>query len=348
MTDLSTRYLGLSLPNPLVVSASPLSQDVAHIREMAGVGAAAVVLPSLFEEQLTAKHEGPTPGSSPEREGITATPLPNLPSYNLGPEGYLEHIRKAKAAVAIPIIASLNATLPGSWVRYAREIEAAGADALELNIYNVPTSPELTGSTLEQMYCDLVSLIKANVHIPVAVKLSPYFTSLPNLAHRLNEAGADGLVLFNRFYQPDIDVYAREIKPTLELSTSQELRLRLHWIATLFGQLRADLAVTGGVHTVFDVVKALLAGARVVMMTSALIQHGIAHLGHVRQELGRWLGDNGGESVRHIQGQLSRRAVADPAVFDRVNYMQIVTSHKPDPSRLSLPKFSLDKAIDPE
>ena len=337
MTDLTTRYLGLSLPNPLLVSASPLSQDVAKIREMANAGAAAVVLQSLFEEQLTAKHEMPTPGASPETEGapVAATPLPDLASYNLGPKGYLEHIRKAKAAVAIPIIASLNATSPGSWVHYAREIEAAGADALELNIYDVPTSPEVTGSTLEQGYCDLVRLIKANVRIPVAVKLSPYFTSLPNLASRLDEAGADGLVLFNRFYQPDFDVYNREITPTLELSTSQELRLRLHWVATLCGHLRADLAATGGVHTVFDVVKALLAGARVVMMTSALMQHGIAYLGRVRQELGRWLGDNGWESVRQIQGQLSRRAVADPAVFERLNYMQVVTSFKPHPQRTS-------------
>jgi dihydroorotate dehydrogenase (fumarate) len=253
-----------------------------------------------------------------------------LASYNFGPKGYLEHIRKAKAAVAIPIIASLNATSPGSWVNYAREIEAAGADALELNIYDVPTSPEDTGSTLEQRYCELVSLIKAQVHIPVAVKLSPYFTSLPNLAWRLDQAGANGLVLFNRFYQPDINIYAREITPTLELSTTQELRLRLHWLATLFGHLRADLAATGGVHTVFDVVKALLAGARVVMMTSALMQHGIGYLERVRQELGRWLGDNGWQSVRQIQGQLSRRAVPDPAVFERVNYMQVVTSFKPD------------------
>jgi dihydroorotate dehydrogenase (fumarate) len=185
------------------------------------------------------------------------------------------------------------------------------------------------------MYCDLVRLIKANVRIPVAVKLSPYFTSLPNVACRLDEAGADALVLFNRFYQPDFDLYDRRIKPTLELSTSQELRLRLHWIATLFGHLRADLAATGGVHTVFDVVKALLAGARVVLLTSALIQHGIAYLGRIRQELGRWLGDNGWESVCKIQGLLSRRNVDDPGVFERLNYMQVITSHKPTPSWLS-------------
>jgi dihydroorotate dehydrogenase (fumarate) len=306
---------------------------VAQIEKMAFSGAAAVVLQSLFAEQLPAKQESRPPVSSPGPEGApgAAPPLPNLASYNFGPEGYLEHIRKAKAAVTIPIIASLNATSPGNWVHYAREIEAAGADALELNIYDVPTSPEVTGATLEQRYCDLVSLIKANVHIPVAVKLSPYFTSLPNLAWRLDQAGADGLVLFNRFYQPDINIYQREITPTLELSTSQELRLRLHWVATLFGHLRADLAATGGVHTVFDVLKALLAGARVVMMTSALMQHGINYLERVRQDLGRWLGDNGWQSVREIQGKLSRRAVPDPAVFERVNYMQVLTSYEPDP-----------------
>jgi dihydroorotate dehydrogenase (fumarate) len=322
MTDLSTTYLGLSLSSPLVASASPLSQDVAQIEKMAYLGAAAVVLPSLFEEQLTARQPEGAPA---------AQTLPNLAGYNLGPQGYLEHIRKAKAAVSIPIIASLNATTPGGWVKYAQEIAAAGADALELNVYDVPTSPEVTSTTLEQRYCDLVSLIKENVHIPVAVKLSPYFTSLPNLAWRLDQAGAKGLVLFNRFYQPDINIYEREITPTLELSTPAELRLRLHWVATLFGQVRADLAATGGVHDVYDVVKALLAGARVVMMASALMQQGIGHLERVRQDLARWLASNSWKSVTEIQGQLSRRAMADPAVFERVNYMQVITSYKPHP-----------------
>ncbi len=295
-------------------------------------GAGAVVLESLFEEQLTARPEGQAPAPSPEQQGgpEAATP-PALASYNFGPKGYLEHVRQAKAAARVPIIASLNATSPGSWVNYAREIEAAGADALELNVYDVPTSPEVTSATLEQKYVDLVSLIKASVRIPVAVKLSPYFTSLPNLAWRLDQAGANGLVLFNRFYQPDINVYERAITPTLDLSTSQELRLRLHWVATLFGHVRADLAATGGVHDVYDVVKALLAGARVVMMTSALMQNGIAYLDSVRHDLRRWLESNGWKSVREIQGQLSRRAVADPAVFERVNYLQVVTSYKPDP-----------------
>jgi dihydroorotate dehydrogenase (fumarate) len=329
--DLSTTYLGLSLANPLVVSASPLSGHVDQIQKMASAGAAAVVLPSLFEEQLTGTHGGAGTGSSGNTGGAPAagTAPPDLAGYNQGPESYLEHLRKAKAAVGIPIIASLNATSPGSWVRFARDIEAAGADALELNIYHVPTSPEVTGATLEQTYCDLVALIKANVRIPVAVKIHPYFTSLPNMAARLSEAGADALVLFNRFYQPDFNVYSRDITPTLELSTSQELRLRLHWVATLFGQLRADLAITGGVHTVFDAIKGLMVGARVVMMTSALLQHGIGYLGRVRDDLGRWLADNGHESVRHVQGQMCRRAVADPEVFERVNYMQVITSHQP-------------------
>jgi dihydroorotate dehydrogenase (fumarate) len=329
--DLSTSYLGLSLPNPLVVSASPLSGDLSHIQKMADAGAAAVVLPSLFEEQLTAAHGAPKPGSSGATGGSSdaGMALPDLAGYNRGPESYLELLRKAKAVIPIPIIASLNASSPGSWVRYARDIEAAGADALELNIYDVPTSFEVTGSTLEEKYCDLVTLLKSNVRIPLAVKLHPYFTSLPNMAARLSEAGADGLVLFNRFYQPDFDVYSRDIAPTLELSTSQELRLRLHWVATLFGHLRADLAITGGVHTVFDAIKGLMVGARVVMMTSALLQHGIGHLLRVRDDLGRWLADNGHESVRHIQGQMSRRAVADPEVFERVNYMHVVTSYHP-------------------
>jgi dihydroorotate dehydrogenase (fumarate) len=374
--DLSTTYLGLSLCNPLVVSASPLSGDLSQIEKMANAGAAAVVLPSLFEEQLTVARKAPVPGSSGDTCGSSAagTALPDLVSYNRGPDSYLEHLRKAKAAIGIPIIASLNATSPGSWVRYARDIEAAGADALELNIYHVPTSFEVTGSTLEETYCDLVTLIKANVRIPLAVKIHPFFTSLPNMASRLSEAGANGLVLFNRFYHPDFDVYSRNITPTLELSTSQELRLRLHWVATLFGHVRADLAITGGVHTVFDAIKGLMAGARVVMMTSALLQHGISHLARVREDLGRWLENNGYESVRRIQGQMAFgerevlgtgltkieaehvldwlethghcglstaaggdcftvtawRSVTDPEVFERVNYMQVVTSYQPD------------------
>jgi dihydroorotate dehydrogenase (fumarate) len=333
MTDLSTRYLGLSLATPLVVSASPLTRDVAQIEKLQYLGAGAVVLPSLFEEQLTTEPRARATATPSEREapGAVAELVPNAASYNLGPTGYLELIREAKAAVTIPIIASLNATTPGSWANYAREIEVAGADALELNVYDVPTSTEITGATLEQKYCDLVSLIKNNVHIPVAVKLSPFFTSLPNLAVRLEQSGADGLVLFNRFYQPDINIYSQEITPTLELSTSQELRLRLHWVAALYGQLRADLAATGGVHEAYDVVKALLAGARVVMIASALMQHGINYLESVRQDLGRWLQDNGWKSVLDIQGKLSRRAVADPTVYDRVNYMQVVTSYRPDP-----------------
>jgi dihydroorotate dehydrogenase (fumarate) len=320
MTDLSTTYLGLALSNPLLVGASPLSGQVSALEEMAAAGAGAVVLPSLFEEQLTPAHAATADASAPAL---------NLVGYNCGPEGYLAYIRQAKAAVRLPIIASLNATSPGAWVRYARDIEAAGADALELNIYHVPAFADLTGAALEQQYCDLVSAVKADLRIPVAVKLGPYFTSLPNMAARLEKAGAAGLVLFNRFYQPDFDIYSREITPTLELSSSQELRLRLHWVATLYGQLHADLAVTGGVHTTFDAVKALLAGACVIQMTAALLQHGIRHLERVRQELGRWLADNDWVAVRDLRGQMSRDRVPDPGVFERVNYLQIITSHKP-------------------
>ena len=374
MIDLSTTYLGLSLSNPLVVSASPLSGDLAQIEKMANAGAAAVVLPSLFEEQLTIAREGKVPDSSGDRGGSSAagTALPDLAAYNLGPEKYMEHIRKAKAAIGIPIIASLNATSPGNWVRYARDIEAAGADALELNIYHVPTSFEVSGSRLEETYCEMVTLIKAKVRIPLAVKIHPFFSSLPHFASKLSEAGADGLVLFNRFYYPDFDVYSRTVTPTLELSTSQELRLRLHWVAALFGHLRPDLAITGGVHNVFDAIKGLMVGARVVMMTSALLQHGINHLARVREDLGRWLGDNGYESVRRIQGQMAFggqvlgtgltkieaehfldwleshgrcqvstdaagyftvtawRSVDKPEVLERVNYIQVVTSYRPD------------------
>jgi dihydroorotate dehydrogenase (fumarate) len=376
MIDLSTTYLGLSLANPLVVSASPLSGDLAQIEKMANAGAAAVVLPSLFEEQLAVAREAPARGSALNTGGSSGsvTALPDLVGYNRGPEGYLEHLRKVKAAIGIPIIASLNATSPGGWVRYAHDIEAAGADALELNIYHLPTSFEVTGSTLEQTYCDLVTRLKAKVRIPLAVKLHPFFTSLPNMASRLSEAGADGLVLFNRFYHPDFDVSSRAITPTLDLSTSQELRLRLHWVAALFGRLRADLAITGGVHTVLDAIKGLMVGARVVMMTSALLRHGIGYLARVREDLGRWLADNGYESVRSIQGlmgfgetqlwgsgltkiaveevldwlevhghghcEVSTVAgnsfsvtawcsVADPEIFERANYVQVVTSYRP-------------------
>jgi dihydroorotate dehydrogenase (fumarate) len=327
--DLSTTYLGLPLRNPLVVSSSPLGNDLGSLQAMEDAGAAAVILPSLFEEQLR-----PTSPSSSSQtgEGLPEPgTVPPLTGYNQEPEGYLEHIRQAKATVGIPILASLNGSTPGGWVRYAREIEQAGADALELNFYYVPNSLEQTGATIEQMYCDLVRLVKANLRIPLTVKLAPFFTSIPNMANRLEQAGANGLVLFNRFYQPDFDLDQRGILPTLTLSNSQELLLRLHWVAVLYGHLKADLAITGGVHTAQDVVKALMAGARVTTLTSVLLQKGIGYLVELRNDLLRWLGDHGFHSVQEIQGHMSRQAVADPDAFERANYLQVLSSYRPRP-----------------
>jgi dihydroorotate dehydrogenase (fumarate) len=329
MIDLTTTYLGLSLRNPLVVSASPLGEDLANFPALDQAGAAAIVLPSLFEEQLVLEgldlHEQLSHGTESFAESLTY--FPDMADYNFGPDGYLEHIRQAKAAVDIPVIASLNGTQPGSWVRYAREMAEAGADAVELNIYFLPTSPELPGARVEEMYCDLVRLVKAYVRVPVAVKLSPYFTAMAHMAQRLTEAGADALVLFNRFYQPDFDLEELAVKPALTLSRPSELLLRLHWVAILFGRIRADLAVTGGVHSGQDVVKAMMAGAKVAMLTSALLKHGIGHLAKVRAELVRWMEENEYESIRQMQGSMSQRRVADPAAFERANYMRVLRSY---------------------
>ena len=329
MTDLSTTYLGLKLKNPLVCSSSPLCQDLVSLQRMEQAGAAAVVLHSLFEEQLTLESQDLSHYLSHGTESFpeALTYFPDMADYNLGPEGYLEHIRQAKAAVKIPVIASLNGTSPGSWVRFAREIEEAGADALELNIYFIPTDPDVGSREVEQRYADLVAQVKAAVGIPVAVKLGPFFTALAHLARQLDRAGADALVLFNRFYQPDFDLESLEVTPALVLSNSHELLLRLHWVAILHGRIGADLAVTGGVHTARDVLKALMAGARVAMMTSALLKHGIGHLSGVLADLKAWMEGHGYESVRQMQGSMSQRAVANPAAFERGNYLKVLRSY---------------------
>jgi dihydroorotate dehydrogenase (fumarate) len=329
MIDLSTTYLGLPLRNPLVASASPLCEDVANIRRMEDAGAAAVVLHSLFEEQIELENQDLNHylahGAESFAEALTY--FPNMRDYNRGPEGYLEHIRRCKAAVNIPIIASLNGASLGGWIQYARKMEEAGADALELNIYHIPTNLDTTGSVVEHKYYALVSEVKKHIRIPVAVKLGPYFSAMANLAGRLGEAGADALVLFNRFYQPDFDLDKLEVTPSLVLSTSQELLLRLHWVAILFGRIRPDLAVTGGVHTAQDVLKAMMAGARVAMMTSALLRNGINHLVEVRGSLLAWMEEHGYESIRQMQGSMSQRAVAEPAAFERANYMKVLRSY---------------------
>jgi dihydroorotate dehydrogenase (fumarate) len=329
MIDLSTTYLGLHLRNPLVVSASPLCEDLDNLVAMEEAGASAIVLHSLFEEQLTLESQDLTRnlyrGTESFPEALTY--FPDMADYNLGPDGYLEHIRQAKAAVKIPVIASLNGTSQGGWIRYAKEIEEAGADALELNIYSIPSHPDLTGLQVEHSYYELVKRIKSHIRIPLAVKLGPYFTALANLAQQLSSVGADGLVLFNRFYQPDFDLENLEVVSSLTLSTPHELLLRLHWVAILHGAVRADLAVTGGIHSAPDVLKAMMAGARVAMMTSALLKHGIKHLGSVRDRLVEWMEEHNYQSIRQMQGSMSYRAVADPAPFERANYMKVLRSY---------------------
>jgi dihydroorotate dehydrogenase (fumarate) len=329
MIDLSTTYHGLKLKNPLVVSASPLSEDLNNLRRMEDSGAAAIVLPSLFEEQINIESSELDhflqQGTESFAESLTY--YPDLTGYNMGPDGYCEHVRRAKDAVAIPIIGSLNGSSAGGWIQYARKIQDAGADALELNIYYIPTSTEQKGEKVEQVYCDLVSAVKSSLHIPVAVKISAYFSSLPNMAKRLEQAGADALVLFNRFYQPDFDLENLEVVPNLLLSTSHELLLRLNWVAILFGHIKADLAVTGGVHTATDVLKAMMAGARVVALTSALLHDGIGHLATLRSDMLTWMEDHEYKSIRQMQGSMSQRAVADPAAFQRANYVRVLSSY---------------------
>ncbi len=328
MVDLSTFYLGLALKNPLVAAASPLSKKVDTVRRMEDAGISAVVMYSLFEEQIT--HESRAldhylnRGSESYSEALSY--FPDIEKYNVGPDEYLDLIRKLKSSVSIPVIGSLNGISSGGWVDYAHQMEKAGADALELNIYFVPTDLDLTSQELEDTYVSLVADIHKQVHIPLSVKLSPYFTALPHFARRLVQAGAKGLVLFNRFYQPDLDIETLEVKPNLELSTSSELRLPLRWTAILYSRIQADLALTGGVHTVQDVVKAVMAGANVTMMASELLQHGIGRASELRAGLEKWLVDFEYESIQQMRGSMSQKSVKEPAAFERANYMKILTS----------------------
>jgi dihydroorotate dehydrogenase (fumarate) len=329
MPDLTTRYLGLTLRNPMVASASPLCEALDNIRLMEDAGAGAVVLHSLFEEQinLESHHLDRYLSHGTDTYAESLTYFPDMTSYNLGPDAYLEHIRRAKAAVDIPIIGSLNGVSTGGWITYARKIEQAGADALELNVYYVPADPELTGGQIEQMYVDLVRDVKRSVTIPVAVKLGHSFSAIANLAKRLDRAGADALVLFNRFYLPDFNLESLDVEPRLTLSNSHELLVRLHWIAIIYGHVRADLAVTGGVHTGADVLKAMMAGARVAMMTSALLKNGIEHMRTVRADVLQWMEAHEYESITQMQGSMSYRSVRDPAAFERANYMKVLSTY---------------------
>ena len=328
MPDLTTNYLGLTLRSPLVPSASPLSQEISSIRRLEDAGAAAIVLYSLFEEQLRLESleldHHLSAGTESFAESLTFFPQPS--EFRLGPEGYLEHIRKAKETVDIPIIASLNGATVGGWTKFAREIEEAGADALECNIYYIPTDPELKAAEIEQTYVDIVWAVKSAISIPVTVKLSPFFTNFANVARRLDDAGADGLVLFNRFYQPDIDLDELEIRPNVLLSAPQALRLPLTWIGILYGRLHASLAATSGVHSAEDAIKLLMAGASVTMMCSALLRNGINHLRHTERGISDWMEQHEYESVRQMQGSMSQQRCSDPSAIERAQYMRAVKS----------------------
>jgi dihydroorotate dehydrogenase (fumarate) len=327
--DLSTTYLGLKLKNPLVASSSPICGDVGNVRRLEDAGASAIVLQSLFEEQIEQESDELDRNiqRASEVSAESTSHFPELEHRVMGPEAYLAHIAKCKQAVKIPVIASLNGTSLGGWLGYAKQMAQAGADALELNIYHIPVSADLTGDQVEQQYVDLVKAVKAEVNIPVAVKLGPYFSSMANMARKLDSAGADGLVLFNRFYQPDYDLEALEVVPNLILSNSHELLLRLHWIAVLYGNVRPDLALTGGVHSATDVVKAMMAGARVAMMTSALLKRGISYLDTIATELLVWMGEHEYDSIRQMQGSMSRNAVPQPKAFERANYLKVLSSY---------------------
>jgi dihydroorotate dehydrogenase (fumarate) len=326
--NLTTEYLGLTLPNPIVVGASPLSDDLDTVKRLEDAGAAAIVLRSLFEEQIVREEMAEFVHLDGHGESFAEAgsffPSPN--AFALGPHTYLEHLRKVKRAVRIPVIASLNGSSQGGWIEYARLMAEAGADALELNLYRISSDPDVDGAAIERASVDTVKAVRESVTIPVAVKLSPFYTAFAHVARALDRAYADGLVLFNRFYQPDIDVEELTAIRSLHLSDSSELLLRLHWIALLAGHVRASLAVTGGVHTALDVVKATMAGAHVTQMVSALLMRGPGHVRTVLQDLDRWLVEHEWESLAAMRGNMSFSKVPDPDAYERANYMLMLQS----------------------
>jgi dihydroorotate dehydrogenase (fumarate) len=334
--DLTTNYLGLKLRTPLVVGASPLSEEIDNIKRMEDAGASAVVLHSIFEEQLSRDrielHQRLEQGTESYAEALTY--FPEADEYRLGPDEYLRHIYLAKAATQIPIIASLNGSSAGGWTEFARQIQRAGADALELNIYYVPTDPDLTGAEVETTYEEILKTVKAAVSIPVAVKLSPFFSNFANMAKRLDDAGANGLVLFNRFYQPDIDLESLEVKPNILLSTPMAMRLPLRWIAILYGKLSAHLAATSGIHRASDVLKMLMAGADVTMLCSTLLRHGIPYLKTMENEMVKWMKEHEYESVQQLKGSLSQKNCAAPSEFERAQYMRAICTYNSPTSRI--------------
>lgn len=327
--DLTTTYLGLKLNNPIVCSSSPLTKDLNNIKKMAEAGAGAIVMHSLFEEQIIAEehHLDHYLDFGAESFAEAVSYFPQADSYVVGPEQYLSLISRAKAAVNIPVIGSLNGVSDGGWTDYARKIQQAGADALELNIYYLPTDPAVTAEVTEKKYLDILKTVKAAVSIPVAVKMNPYFSATANMAKKLADNGADGLVLFNRFYQPDLDLENLEVLPHLQLSTSTELTLPLRWLAVLYGRVPVDLALSTGVHTAQDVLKGLMAGANVTMMTSELLQNGVGRIKQILNDVTAWMDENEYESVAQMRGSMSQKNVAKPDAFVRANYMKTLLSY---------------------
>lgn len=328
--DMTTDYLGLKLKNPLIASASPLSEDIDNFLRLEDAGASAVVQYSLFEEQITKEIQESgyyqTFGTESFAESLSYFPKPS--QFRLGPEEYCDHIRLAKKRVGIPVIASLNGHTPGGWTKYAKDIEQAGADALELNIYFLATNINDSSARIENDYLEILRLVKEEVKIPVAVKLSPYFSALANMAQRLDQAGANGLVLFNRFYQPDIDLEKLEIVPNVLLSNPHEMRLPLRWIAILYGHIKADMAATTGVHGAEDVLKMMMVGAKAVMLCSILLRKGIGHISKIHNDLLEWMDKHEYVSIKQMQGSMSQKRCTDPELFERANYMKVLKSYR--------------------
>lgn len=327
--DLKTKYMGMELRSPLVVSASPLSEKIDNIRKMEDCGAGALVIYSLFEEQIKLEEleldYHTTVGTEAFAESLSY--FPDHDEYKVGPDQYLEHIRKAKHAVDIPVIASLNGSTEGGWTEYARKMEEAGADALELNIYYIPTNPDLAGEDVENTYLKILNAVKNTVNIPVALKISPFFTNMANMAMKLDKGGANALVLFNRFYQPDIDLENLEVFPNLLLSSPASMRLPMRWIAILKGNLNADLAATGGIHSGEDAIKMMMVGANVTMFCSVLLRKGIDYLKTIENEMVNWLKVKEYESVTQLIGSMSKKKVNDPSAFERAQYMKAITKY---------------------
>ncbi len=338
MIDLSTTYMGLTLKHPVVPSSSPLSQKLDGIRAMEDAGASAVVMYSLFEEQIEGESHlldhYMSYGTESFAEALDY--FPEMDSYNVGPEAYLNLISNAKRAVDIPIIASLNGVSTGGWIEYARRMQEAGADGLELNIYYVATDPTMDSAAVEQTYLDIVREVKRNVQIPVAVKVGPFFSSFGNMAMKLADAGADALVCFNRFYQPDLDLERLDVVPNLVLSSPHELRLPLRWVAILYGRIETDFAITSGVHGYEDVLKACMAGANVAMMTSELLRNGVRRIGEIVEGVRQWMEEHEYDSIKQLCGSMSQRNVAEPTAFERANYMKVLQSWQHDPTGVRL------------